>query len=51
MIGQLNGHYKDKHFEYRVTGYMSLPLLPDLIALGERMLSSIKSVCMARIGI
>jgi hypothetical protein len=51
MIGQLNGYYKAKHFEYRVTGYQSLPKPQDLIGLGERMLSSIKSVCETSVGV
>lgn len=51
IIGQLNVYYKAKHFEYRVTGYQSLPQPQDLIGLGERMLSSIKSICEASVGI
>ena len=51
MIGQLNPYYKAKHFEYRVTGFQSLPQLQDLLGLGDRILTAIKSVCEASVGV
>ena len=51
MVGLLNPYYKAKYFEYRVTGFQSLPQLQDLLGLGDRILASIKSVCEASVGV
>ena len=51
IVGLLNPYYKAKHFEYRVTGYQSLPQLQDLLDLGDRILAAIKSVCEASVGV
>ncbi|EAR22125.1 hypothetical protein [Nitrococcus mobilis] len=40
-IASLNTYYKAKHFEYRVTGYKSLPAPKALLALGTRLLAAI----------
>jgi hypothetical protein len=50
MVAALNPYYKAKHFEYRVTGYMSLPQLSDLLAFGQRLLVAIKPICEASVG-
>ena len=51
MVGILNPYYKAKHFEYRVTGFMSLPQLQNLLDLGDRVLAAIKSDCEASVGL
>lgn len=51
MVGLLNPYYKAKHFEYRVTGFQSLPLVQDLLSLADRILASIKTVCEASVGV
>jgi hypothetical protein len=51
MLAGLNPYYQAKHFEYRVAGYKSLPQLSDLLDLGHRVLSAIKPVCEASVGV
>ena len=51
MVAVLNPYYKAKHFEYRVTGYKSLPQLSDLLSLGQRVLAAIKPICEASVGV
>jgi hypothetical protein len=51
MISAFNGYYQTKKFEYRVTGLYHLPPPKDLIDLGERMLTAIKSICVASAGV
>lgn len=50
-IALLNPYYKAKHFEYRVTGYRSLPSPDDLLQLGRRILAAIRPICEASVGI
>ena len=50
-IGLLNRYYKEKYFEYRVTGFKSLPQIQDLLSLGQRILEAIKSTCEASVGV
>lgn len=51
MIGLLSPYYKAKHFEYRVTGYKSVPQMQDLLSLGDRILTAVKSVCEASVNV
>lgn len=44
-LGMLNPYYRSKEFEYRVTGYKSYPEPEVLVGLLERLLSSIKDIC------
>jgi len=45
VISLMNGYYKAKEFEYRVTGSKKYPLASDLIELVERILKATKSEC------
>jgi hypothetical protein len=49
-ISALNQYYKAKHFEYRVTGYRSLPPTESLLVLGNRLLAAIRPICEASVG-
>lgn len=51
ILAVLNPYYKSKHFEYRVTGYMSVPQINELLDLGQRVLASIKPICEASVGV
>lgn len=48
VISLMNGYYKAKEFEYRVTGSKKYPLASDLIELIERILKATKSVCIKK---